>query len=172
MKQINENYFQQNGRSVIEGVVINGEHFFNGQMYLKIKPEDIESEARLPDSVPCRFVLKEVQKYFDEFGSKVRSIHEADETHYVKYVKQQLYEEFSYEQIEDPRTTRRIKNVFMDVWDFTIPPKSLQNISEELIRQNPDKDISELMKIFAKTYPSKKWQSRHVFNIISTPLKR
>ena len=172
LKQINENYFRQNGRRVIEGVVINGEHFFNGQMYLKIKPEDIEAEARAPDSVPRRFVLKEVQKYFDEFGSKVRDIYEADETHYVKYVKQQLYEEFSYEQIEDPRTTRRIKNVFMDVWDSTVPPKSLQNISEELIRQNPNKDISELMKIFAKTYPSKKRQSRHVFNILSTLLKR
>ncbi len=172
LKQINEDYFKQNGRRVIEGVVINGEHFHNGQMYLKIKPEDIEAEAREPDFVPRRFILKEVHKYFDEFGSKVSELYEADETHYVKYVKQQLSEEFSFEQIEDPRTTRRIKKVFMDVWDSTIPPKSLQNIAEELVRQNPENNISELMKLFAKTYPSKKRQSHYVFNIISKLLER
>ena len=172
LKQINEKYFEENGRRVIEGIVINGEHFKNGQMYLKVKPSDIEAEARQPDSVPRRFVLKEVQKYFDEFGSKVRELYEADDTHYMKYVKHQLKEEFSYEQIEDSRTTRRIKNVFMDVWDSKVPPKSLQNISEELVRQYPDKSISELMKIFASTYPSKKRQSRFVYNILSKILER
>lgn len=172
LKHINDDYLKQNGRRALEGVVINGEHFEKGQMYLKIKPRDIEAEARQPDSVPRRFVLKEVYKYFDEFGFKVREIYESDETHYMKYVKWQLREEFSYEQIEDPRTTRRIKNVFMDVWDSKIPPKSLQNISEELVRENPDKSILELMKIFATTYPSKKRQSRHVYNILSKILQR
>ena len=172
LKQINEKYFEENGRRVIEGAVINGEHFKGGQMYLKIKPSDIEAEARRPDSVPRRFVLKEVHKYFDEFGSRVPEIYESDDTHYVNYVKEQLKEEFTYEQIEDPRTTRRIKNTFMDVWDSKIPPKSLQNISEELVRENPGKSVPELMKIFASTYPSKKRQSRHVYNILSKIIKR
>lgn len=172
LKQINDKYIKQNNRRAIEGVVINGEHFKNGQMYLKIKPSDIEAEARSPDSVPRRFVLKEVHKYFDEFGLRVAQIYADDETHYMRYVKQQLKEEFTYEQIEDPRTTRRIKNVFMDVWDSKVPPKSLQNISEELFRENPDKPIAELMKIFASTYPSKKRQSRHVYNILSKLYKR
>ena len=172
LQQINDNYKKQNNRRVIEGVVINGNHFENGQMYLKIKPRDIEAEAKSPDSVPRRFILKEVYKYFDEFGFEVRDIYLKDDTHYLRYVKFQLKEEFSYEQIEDPRTLRRIKSVFMDVWDSKIPPKSLQNISEEILRENPDKNISELMKIFATTYPSKKAQSRHVYNILSKLLKR
>ena len=141
-------------------------------MYLKVKPKDIEAEARQLDSVPRRFVLKEVQKYFDEFGSNVRALYENDDTHYIKYVKHQLKEEFSYEQIEDPRTLRRIKNTFMDVWDSQIPPKSIQNICEELIRENPDSTVPELMKIFARTYPSKKRQSRHAFNIFSKIMSR
>ena len=141
-------------------------------MYLKIKPKDIELEARQLDSVPRRFVLKEVQKYFDEFGSKVPELYEADETHYVKYVNRQLSEEFTYEQIQDPRTRRRIKNVFMEVWDSKIPPQSLQNICDDLIRQNPDAGVTELMKIFAKSYPSKKSQSRHVYNILTAIQKR
>ena len=172
LKQINEKYYVHNGRRVIEGVVINGEHFKNGQMYLKIKPSDIEAEARQPDSVPRRFVLKEVQKYFDEYGSKVKEIYRDDENHYVDYVKSHLREEFSYEQIEDPRTTRRIKNIFMDVWDSKIPPQSLQNICDDLIRQNPDVSLPELMKILANSYPSKKRQSSHVYNILSAIMKR
>ena len=172
LKQINDEYKKRNGRRVIEGVVINGEHFKGGQMYLKIKPRDIEDEARKPDSVPRRFVLKEIYKYFDEFGLQIPEFYQKEDTHYIRYVKHQLKEEFDYEQIEDPRTLRRIKNVFMDVWDSKVPPKSLQNIAEELVHQNPDKNISELMKIFARTYPSKKRESRHVFNIISKILKR
>ena len=172
MEKINQKYFEHNGRRVIEGIVINGEHFFNGQMYLKVKPKDIEAEARQLDSVPRRFVLKEVQKYFDEFGSNVRALYENDDTHYIKYVKHQLKEEFSYEQIEDPRTLRRIKNTFMDVWDSQIPPKSIQNICEELLRENPDSTVPELMKIFARTYPSKKRQSRYAFNIFSKIMSR
>lgn len=172
LEEINKKYAEYNGRRVIEGIVINGIHFNNTQMYLKVKPRDIEIEAKQPDSVPRRFVLKEVQKYFDEFGSNVGDLYENDDTHYIKYVKQQLTEEFSYEQIEDPRTTRRIKSIFMDVWDSTIPPKSLQNISEELISENPDVNISDLMKIFARTYPSKKRHSRFVYNILDKQLKR
>lgn len=147
------------------------EKYFNGPGYLKVKPSDIELEASQPDSVPCRFVLNEVQKYFDEFESDVGKLYENDDTHYIKYVKRQLSEEFSYEQIEDPRTLYRIKNIFMDVWDSKVPPKSLQNISEELIHHNPDASISELMKIFAKSYPSKKRHSRFVYNILNKRLK-
>lgn len=172
LEEINKKYFEYNGRRAIEGVVINGEYINGGQMYLKIKPKDIELEARQLDSVPRRFVLKEVQKYFDEFGSKVPELYEVDETHYVKYVNRQLSEEFTYEQIQDPRTRRRIKNVFMEVWDSKIPPQSLQNICDDLVRQNPDAGITELMKIFAKSYPSKKSQSRHVYNILTAIQKR
>lgn len=172
LEEINKKYSKQNGRRVIEGVVINGEHFKGGQMYLKIKPKDIEIEAKSLDSVPRRFVLKEIQKYFDEYGSQVGEIYAEDETHYIDYVNRQLAEEFTYEQIHDLRTRRRIKNVFMEVWDSKIPPKSLQNICEELIRENPDMSVQELLKIFAKTYPSKKKDSRHAYQILTAILKR
>ena len=172
LEQVNKRYIEQNGRRVVEGVVINGEYLNGGQMYLKIKPKDVEMEAKTLDSVPRRFVLKEVQKYFDEYGSQVREIYEEDETHYIKYVKHQLKEEFTYEQIEDPRTRRRIKKIFMEVWDSKVPPKSLQNICEELVFENPDASVQDLLKIFAKTYPSKKKDSRFAYQIISKILKK
>ena len=172
LEKVNQEYFKHNERRVIEGIVINGEHFLNGQMYLKVKPRDLEEEARKLDSVPRRFVLKEIQKYFDEFGSNVERLYENDDTHYIKYVKRQLREEFSYEQIENPRTLRRIRNTFMDVWDSQIPPKSIQNICDELVHENPESSVTELMKIFARTYPSKKRQSSYAFNIFSKIMSR
>ena len=141
-------------------------------MYLKIKPRDVEVELDRLTTVPRRFVVKEVQKYFDEYGSEVKEIYQDDENHYMDYVKRNLKEEFSYEQIEDPKTVRRIKNVFMDVWDSKIAPQSLQNICEDLISENPDVSVTELMKIFANKYPSKKRHSRHVYTILSAIRKR
>ena len=117
LQKLNEKYVKFNGRRVIEGVVINGIHSNGSQMYLKIKPKDIEIGAKTLDFVPRRFILKEIQKYFDEYGTQVREIYEIDETHYIKYVNHQLKEEFSYEQIEDPRTRRRIKRFS---WKFGI----------------------------------------------------
>ena len=172
LQKLNEKYVKFNGRRVIEGVVINGIHSNGSQMYLKIKPKDIEIGAKTLDSVPRRFILKEIQKYFDEYGTQVREIYEIDETHYIKYVNHQLKEEFSYEQIEDPRTRRRIKKIFMEVWDSKIPPKSLQNICEEIYYENPDSSIQELLKIFAKKYPSKKKDSSHAYRILSVMMKR
>ncbi len=167
LTEINEKYRQNNNRNAVEGVVINGEHFKTGQMYLKIKPSNIVKDISEFSFVPRRFILKEVRKYFDEFGSEVHEIYKRDETHHIKYVKSQLREEFSYEQIEDPRTRKRINKIFMDVWDSKVPPVSIQNICEKLIRENPYASITDLMKIFANTYPSKKKQSPHVFNILS-----
>ena len=172
LKQINDEYKKYNDRRVIEGVVINGEHFYNGQMYLKIKPVDIEREVKSFYSVPRRFILKEIRKYFDEFCPKIRDLYEADETHYINYVKQQLKEEFTFEQIEDPRTRKRIKAVFIEVWDSKLPSISIQNICEDLIRDNPDASVTDLMKIFAKKYPSKKKHSRNVYNILFSIKKR
>lgn len=172
LQKINKEYFKHNGRRVVEGVVINGEHEEFGQMYLKIKPKDIELDVEKLYSVPRRFILKEVQKYFDEFGSTVASLYEKDDKHYVKYVKHQLKEEFTYEQIEDPKTHKRIKSVFMEVWDSKIPPISIQNICEDLIRENPDASISDLMKLFARAYPSKKDKSRHVYTILAKRMNR
>jgi hypothetical protein len=60
----------------------------------------------------------------------------------------------------------------MEVWDSKVPPKSLQNICEELIHENPDATVPELMKIFAKTYPSKKKDSKFAYNILTAIMKR
>ena len=168
LKSINDDYLKNNGRRAIEGVVINGQHFKYGQIYLKIKPRDVEMELNLLTTIPRRFILKEIQKYFDEYGSKVMELYHDDENHYMNYVKRQLREEFSYEQIEDPKTIRRIKNIFMDVWDSKIPPQSLQNICEDLICEYPNASLTELMKIFASRYPSKKRHSRQVYVILSS----
>lgn len=126
-----------------------------------------DDNAKDSYTVPRRYIIKEVQKYFDEFGSKVGELYAADETHHIKYVNRQLKSEFTYEQIEDPRTRHRIHDVFMEVWDSKMPPKSMQDICDELIEENPGANVSVLLGIFAKTYPCKKRHSRRAYQILS-----
>lgn len=172
LQRINDEYYRYNRRSLVEGVVINGVHLNGTQMYLKIKPDNIVKAFKDPKGISRRFILKEVRKYFDEYGSEVRELYEEDENHCLEYVMRNLEEEFPKELVNMPKTKKRIKKVFMDVWDSKIPPISLQNIAEKLIEEHPDEKIPKLMAIFASEYPSKKKDSRHIYNILTNIEKR
>lgn len=172
LQKINDEYYKYNNRSLIEGVVINGVHLNGTQMYLKIKPDNIVKAFGDKKGINRRFILKEVRKYFDEYGSEVRELYEEDENHYMEYVMRNLEEEFPKELVQMPKTRKRIKKVFMDVWDSKIPPVSLQNIAEKLVDEHPDEEIPKLMAIFASEYPSKKKDSRHMYNILTNIKKR
>ena len=69
-----------------------------------------------------------------------------------------LSEEYSDELIQ--KSKKKIERVFMQIWDAKEVPVSIHNICDELVEENPDKDISDLMRIFAIEYPSKKKKAR------------
>jgi len=117
LEKINTEYYSYNNRSLVEGVVINGIHVNGSQMYLKIKPTSIEYEARQKRKIPRRFILKEVRKYFDEYGSEVKRLYEEDENHYLDYVSRNLKEEFG-DKAYEPRTKKKIKKCFHGCMGF------------------------------------------------------
>ena len=96
--------------------------------YIKVKSAEIEEQCRTENGVPRKFILKEVYKYFDEYGSKVKEIYLEDETHYYEYVMRNLAEEFDSTILEQKRTKSRIESVFLDVLESKEPPKGLQEI--------------------------------------------
>ena len=164
--RMNKKYFEKHNRQLLEGVVINaynstGEHL----MYLKVKSADIEEKCRTENGVPRKFILKEVHKYFDEYGSRVRDIYLEDESHYREYVNKNLLEEFDINVVEMKRTQTRIENVFLDMLEAKAPPKGLQDICNELVEKYPDSDVSDLMRLFAQEYPEKKRHARIVYSI-------
>lgn len=168
MQQINENYYKHHNRIMIEGCVINGiEYKTNRQSYIKLKPWDLFEKCKMENGIPRKFILKEVRKYFDEYGSQVKDIYLEDENHFREFVNRNLLEEFSEEFVSNRKTQNKIENIFFDVWDMKTPSQNIQNICQELIDKYPDQSVSEMMRHFAVDYPNQKRHARIVYSILS-----
>ena len=163
---MNQNYSKEHNKQLLEGVVLDV-YKFDGEefSYLKVKSADIEEKCRTENGVPRKFILKEVYKYFDEYGSKVKEIYLEDKNHYFDYVMKNLSEEFDSVILEQKRTKSRIENVFLDVLESKEPPKGLQDICRSIKDEHPDKSESDLMRIFAQEYPEKKRSASMAFSI-------
>ena len=164
--RINKKHSEIHNRQLLEGGVINtynksGKNF----MYIKVKSADIEEKCRTENGVPRKFILKEVQKYFDEYGSNAKELYMKDENHYRDYINRNLLEEFDPTAVDMKRTQSRITNVFLDMLEAKEPPKGLQDICNELVEKYPGSEISDLMRIFAQEYPEKKRQARIAYSI-------
>lgn len=169
---INNNYKEKNNHIAIEGVVINGLDPNGNQRYVKIKPWSVLRMAKLGNGIPQFAIRKEVYKYFDEYGPiKVKEIYNEDKLHFVKFVQENLKEEFPEEFVEKPKTVKKINNVFFSVWEAKMPSLNIHQIAENLATQYSDKDISEVMRIFAREYPAFKNKSRQIYSILTYLIK-
>lgn len=162
---INNNFSKYYNRQLLEGVVLDTYSKNNHFMYLKVKSADIEEKCRTENGVPRKFILKEVHKYFDEYGSSAKEIYQENDNHVIEYVNRNLLEEFDRSVVEMKRTQLRIKNVFLDMLEAKEPPKGLQDVCSELVEKYPGSEISDLMRIFAQEYPEKKRHARIVYSI-------
>lgn len=169
---INNNYQEKNGHVAIEGVVINGLTEDGTQRYVKIKPLSILKMARLGNGIPRYAIRKEVYKYFDEYGVvKVTEIYNNDKLHFMKFVKKNLLEEFPIKIVDSAKTSKKINNIFFEIWENKTPDLNVQKIAQELAEKYSDKPKSEIMKIFATEYPSFKKKSRQVYSILNYLVK-
>ena len=169
---LNTRYAENNGHRAVEGVVFNGINVDGSQLYIKVKPRDIEIEHQTVNGIPRRSIVKECYKYFDEYGSRVKDIYDKDNNHYIDYISSQLLEEYPREIVEQPKTQKKIMNVFMEVWDARTVPDSIQNICHQLVDENPDLDVPDLMRVFSYQYPQKKRMASTVYQVISSIKKR
>lgn len=163
---INNSYLKVHDYSLTEGVCVNtydstGDNF----MYLKIKPSKIEEKARGQEGIPRKFIIKETHKYFDEYGSQAKEIYKKDEDHAYNFVMENLSEEFSKDLLENKRTKKRVRSIFLTMLEAKEPPKGLQEICNELVEQYPNQDAVDYIRLFAQEYPEKKRQARMAFSI-------
>lgn len=163
---INENYSKVHTYSLTEGVCVNtydseGEHF----IYLKIKPSKIEEKAKAQEGVPRKFILKETYKYFDEYGSQAKELYKEDPDHAYNYVMNNLAEEFNKDVLENKKTKKRVRNIFLDMLEAKEPPKGLQEICNDIVDQYPNQTAVDYIRLFAQEYPEKKRQGRMAYSI-------
>ncbi len=165
LTEINKISLEENGFILTEGAVANTIDKNSNQRYLKLKPWDIE-EKHKNNKIPRRAILKEVRKYWDEYGSKVESIYQDDKLHCQNYVQKNLLEEFPEELVNKAQTKRKIESVFFNIWESKKPPAGIQEICHKLVDDNPDTELKDLMRIFAKEYPYKRKQANLVYGIM------
>lgn len=167
MEIINKNYKEKNGHIAIEGLVINGTNQSGGQRFVKIKPESVLKKAKCGNGIPRFAIRKEVYKYFDEYGViEVKNIYEKNKLDYLNFVKKNLLEEFPKDLVCSSKTDKKISNVFFDVWESKTPSLTIQNVAQDLAFKYPDSQISDIMKIFAKEYPSMKNRAREIYSVL------
>ena len=166
---INRSYFKVHKHSLLEGVVVNAyDHVEENPMFMKIKSAEIEEKCRTVEGIPRKFILKECQKYFDEYGSQAKEIYQKDDKHAYNYIMNNLSEEFDKEALENKKTKNRVKNVFLDMLEAKEPPVGLQEICNKLVEEYPGQNATDYIRLFAQEYPEKKRQARVAFSIFET----
>ena len=165
--KVNKNFSEVHNRQLLEGCVINAYKKDGELTYIKVKSADFEEKCRIENGVPRKFILKEVRKYFDEYGSVAKELYRNGENDYLEYVNENLLEEFSREAVMMRKTQDRITNIFLDILEMREPPKGLQDICHELAEANPDASVPDLMRIFSQEYPEKKRNASLVYSIFN-----
>lgn len=165
--KVNKNFSEVHNRQLLEGCVINTYKKDGELTYIKVKSADFEEKCRNENGVPRKFILKEVRKYFDEYGSVAKELYQNGENDYLEYVNENLLEEFSREAVMMRKTQDRITNIFLDILEMREPPKGLQDICHELAEANPDASVPDLMRIFSQEYPEKKRNASLVYSIFN-----
>lgn len=175
LQELNESYKKENGHILTEGVVLNGFDKEHNQLYIKIKPPSIEESARkeglMENGISRKFIIKEIYKFFDEHESKAKEIYINNPQYIWNYVQENLKEEFDNDLVENPKTLKRIKKVFLDVANSKEVPESINNIAIDLVKRYPEENIGNLMRIYASENPYRKKESRLVYSVLEK-LKR
>lgn len=167
MQEVNNNYYKDNQRILLEGCVINGIDDNQRQLYIKIKPWDILERLRYENGIPRRFIVKEMRKYFDEYRDQINALYQEDENCYLEYIRSNLLEEFDEKYVMSKSTRKKIKSVFFDVWESLTPPAGIQEIARELIDKYPNDSVSDIMRHFAIDYPQMKNKAKMVYSVVS-----
>lgn len=164
LEYLNNKFAEQNSRIAIEGVVVNCTNMSGDQKYIKVKPRDIEAKHRAEKGIPRRSIIKEVYKYFDDYGAEVSEIYAKDPDHHTEYIWNMLSEDYPMELIQ--KSKKKIENVFMQIWDSKQVPVSIHKICDDLITEYGDQGITHCMRMFAQKYPSKKRQARTIYQTL------
>ncbi len=162
-----EDYFESlnNGEILsLEGAILNLK-LDKATVFAKIKPPSIKEAHSLSNGISTFAIKKEVLKFFDEFGKKQatdiieNNIHTA-----IEYIQDNLLEEYNEKYVYLNMTSSKIEQVLLKISQRKQIDKKLLEIGEKILKENPEKHIGEIMRIFAKKYPQLKNKSEEMYN--------
>lgn len=168
LEELNKKYYEVNHRLAIEGVVLNYKNEDGECKYLKIKPYSIEMEHRSEGGIPRQYLMKELMKYLDEYGSIAKEEYEKSNNHYLDYMKRQLLEEF------DELSIDKSEKKMVGYLEKRLYPKpkndEIVEICNKLISEYPDYELVDYMRLFGQQYPQMKKHSSAVYSYLEEVL--
>lgn len=157
---------------LLEGVVFNTYNSNCNQNYIKVKTSSIELKHRSENGIPRTDIIKELNKYFDDYQSQIKELYSEDKYCFWPYIREMLLEDYPVEYVDNPKTKNKAEGLFLKVWDSRMPSPELDSITDELIQDYPNADVVDLIRLFAHKYPQLKKQANKVYSLLEVKLSK
>lgn len=168
LQALNEAYYKVNDRLALEGVVIQGTNKEGEVTYIKVKPDDIEKAHKSQNGIPRRYIMKEIMKYLDEYGSTAKETFEDNPEMIWDYINRNLAEEFEPLWIE--KSQSKMKRWFEEKLYPPKTPEEIVEIGDKLISEYPDLSVTDYMRLFGQQYPDQKKQGGKLYKYLNDKL--
>jgi len=166
-------YINESRESILlEGVVFNTYSPSGNQKYIKVKTSAIEIKHRSENGIPKNDIIKELNKYFDDYQSQLKELYSEDKYCYWGYVREMLLEDYPVEYVDNHKTKNKTERLFLKMWEARNPSPELDEITDTLINDYPGYDVVDLIRLFAQKYPQLKKQSGKVYNLLEIKLNK
>ena len=157
---------------LLEGVVFNTIDAKNVQKYIKVKTSTIEIKHRSENGIPRADIIKELNKYFDDYQSQIKELYTNDKHCYWPYVREMLLEDYPVEYVDNHKTQKKTERLFLKMWDARSPSPELDTITDKLINDYPGYSVVDLIRLFAQKYPQLKKQANTVYSLLEVKLNQ
>ena len=108
-------------------------------------------------------------KYLDEHKSDALETWNSNPNEVMDYLNRNLAESFEQPYID--KSQNKIKRLFDDKVNPAPTPEEIIKIGDELMREYPNKSVTDLMRIFGQNYPSMKKQGGKLYKYLESNKK-
>lgn len=157
---------------LLEGVVFNTYSQKGNQKYIKVKTSTIEIKHRSESGIPKAYIIKELNKYFDDYQSQIKELYLEDKYCYWPYVREMLLEDYPIEYVDNYKTKNKTERLFLKMWDARSPSPELDEITDNLINDYPGYEVVDLIRLFAQKYPQLKKQAGKVYTLLEIKINK
>lgn len=168
LQRLNESYYKVNNRLALEGVVFHGTNPDGETIYIKVKPDAIEREHKSQNGIPRQYIMKEIMKYLDEYGSTAKQTFEENPEEIWDYLNRNLAEEFEPEWIE--KSQSKMKRWFEKKLYPAATPEEIIEIGDKLMSEYPNRSVVDYMRLFGQQYPEQKKQGGKLHQYLTDKL--
>lgn len=167
--EINKVSMDKDGYYVAEGCVWTGfsREDTNKTLQVKNKPSVIEEIHSFPNGIPAIMIRKSFRTFLESNPNHI-FIYMNDKESIIKFINDDLKEDVLNEKVDMIETQNRVIKIVDDYYSDKIISKNVIEKVDVLVAENPELDVSDLMREFSKKHPQLAAHSSKVYSYISS----